>query len=130
MRTKRTGATVEGYAIVLLSEVPPTGSNAVQRQTGVDITTHMKGEIPYSSLRIIHIPLVREELTFRGEIFDEKESITKSVKQLKESNIQAQKVEIEARTGNKNPKESDLQLKVFLPLCRSADAYGIANPTR
>ena len=77
----------------------------------------MSGEIPYSSLRIIHIPLVREELIFRGKTFDEKESITKLVKQLKESDIQAQKVEIEARTGNKNPKESDLQLKVFLPLC-------------
>jgi len=56
---------VEGYAIVLLSEDPPIGPNAFQRQTGVDITTHMKGEIPYSSLRIIRIPLVREELKLK-----------------------------------------------------------------
>ena len=99
----------------------------MQQQSGTDLTTHMKNEVPYSTLRIVHIPLVREELIFRGEIFDEKESIKALVTRLKESDMQAQKILIEADTGNTNPDKNELNTKVFLPLCQSAESYFVLS---
>ena len=125
-REERTDATIEEYSQVLLADTTPV-PNAMQQQSGTDLTTHMKNEVPYSTLRIVHIPLVREELIFRGEIFDEKESIKALVTRLKESDMQAQKILIEADTGNTNPDKNELNTKVFLPLCQSAESYFVLS---
>lgn len=87
----------------------------------------MKGKVPYSSLRIVNIRLVPEELVFREEDYDRKESIIKVVTCLKERGIISQNIKIEAETRNKNLKKNELQTKVFLPLFRAAHAYNIKS---
>ena len=85
----------------------------------------MRGEVPYSSLRILHIPFIREELEMRGVIFDIGWSIKKLATALKKNDLELQKEEILQKTGNNNPKESELSLKTFLPIRRSADEYDL-----
>ena len=115
-RLKRNEITVENYSQVLLSPTPAKPLNAIQRAKGVDTTSHMKGEIAYSTLRVVHIPLVREEMTFRGLQYDDKMSIKALVKVLKEHDIAAQK-ETNDITAN------EINNKTFTPLRRSAEAY-------
>ena len=110
---------------MLLSDIPYPAPNAIQRQKGIESTSHMRGEVIYSKLRIVHIALVWEELLFRGVQFEKEWSIKKLVQCLKEGDIASQKIVIEGETGNTNPKESELKTKSFLPLSRSADAYKI-----
>jgi len=124
-RAKRTDTTIEEYSQILLSDTPYPAPNAIQRQKGIESTSHMRGEVIYSKLRIVHIALVREELLFRGVQFEKEWSIKKLVQCLKEGDIASQKIVIEGETGNTNPKESELKTKSFLPLSRSADAYKI-----
>ena len=115
-RLKRNETTVENYSQVLLSPTPAKPLNTIQRSKGVDTTSHMKGEIAYSSLCIVHIPLVREEMTFRGVQYDDKMSIKALVKALMEHDIAAQK-ETNDITAN------EINNKTFTPLRRSAEAY-------
>lgn len=68
----------------------------------------MKGEVVYSVLRIIHIPLVQEELTSRGEVFGEKECIKLLSNCPKDVDIQSPKVQIEVDTMNRTLKESEI----------------------
>ena len=124
-RAKRTETTIEEYSQVFLSDTPLPTPNAIQKQKEIDTTSHMRGEVIYSKLRIVHIPLVREELVFRGITFEQGWSIKKIVKCLKDGDIASQKIVIEGETGNKSPAESELKTKSFLPLVQSADAYKI-----
>ena len=115
-RLKRNETTVENYSQVLLSPTPAKPLNAIQRAKGVDTTSHMKGEIAYTLLRIVHIPLVREEMTFRGVQYNDKMSIKALVKALMEHDIAVQK-ETNDITAN------EINNKTFTPLRRSAEAY-------
>ena len=63
-RSKRTEPTIEQYSQILFLAKLSKPQNTMQQQTGFDTTTHMLGKILYSSLRVIHIPLVREEILF------------------------------------------------------------------
>ena len=85
----------------------------------------MRGEVPYSSLRIVHIAFIRDELALRGIPFDAGWSIKKLSNALKCNDLEIQKQDIIEKTGNKNPKESELNTKTFLPIHRNADAYDI-----
>ena len=79
----------------------------------------MRGKVPYSSLKVIHIPFICEELTLRGVIFEIGWSIKKLAMALENNNIELQKLDIAEKTGNTNPKESELNLKTFLPFRRN-----------
>ena len=68
-------ASVEVYTNVLLSNIPTQVPNAVQRQRVIDARTCMCGKVRYSTMRIIHIPLIWKDLTFRGVAFEELWSI-------------------------------------------------------
>ena len=69
LRAVRTNTIVETYTRALFTTtLKPL--NSIQNQLGFDITNHMKGEVPYSSLRILHITFIREELIFRGCTFE------------------------------------------------------------
>ena len=83
----------------------------------------MRGEILYSSLRIKHIPFVRDEIIFRGENYDRKWSIKKLKEKLKEIDLDRQKSLIIHDRGNRNTKSSEFNEKSFLPLHRNADEY-------
>ena len=123
LRTLRTEHTVEAYTKSAYSEAPPKPYNCMQSQTGFDITHHMRGKVPYSSLQIIHIPYIRDELSLRGVDFDNDWSIKKLALALKNNDVQLQKQDIVEKAGNTNPKESELNLKTFLPIHRNADEY-------
>ena len=103
---------------MLLSSTPAKPLNAIQRAKGVDSTSHMLGEIAYSSLRVIHIPLIEEEMTFRGVLFEDKMKIKALVKLLKQHDIAAQN---ETNKGTQN----ETNTTTFTPLRRSAEAYEI-----
>ena len=49
INTARIDSSIEKYARVLLSDTPMPVPNAIQRQRGIDSTTHMCGEVLYSS---------------------------------------------------------------------------------
>ena len=83
LRSKRTEHTIEGYATSAYADAPLRQFNSIQNQKGFDVTNHMRGEVPYSSLRILHIPFIREELEMRGVIFDIGWSIKKLATALK-----------------------------------------------
>ena len=90
-RSKRTESTIERYSHILFLTEPSKPQNAMQQQTGFDTTTHMLGQILYSSLRVIHIPLVRDEILFHAGKFDNSLSIRALVLILKELDLAAQK---------------------------------------
>ena len=125
LRTKRTEHTVESYAQSAYSTTQPKPYNSMQRQTGYNVTNHMLGEVPYSSLRIIHIEYIREELSLRRVTFDSKWSIKKLSSALKKYDIELQKQEIIRKTGNTMPKESEINTKSFLPIRRKAEDFHI-----
>ena len=85
----------------------------------------MRGEVPYSSLRVVHIGLIWQELTFRGLEFDSNWSIKKLSEQLMKYDLEVQKHYILETTGCKNPKTSELNTKKFLPSCKKANEYEI-----
>ena len=85
----------------------------------------MKGKIPYSSLRIVHVPFIRDELVMRGVTFEADWSIKKLANALKNNDIEIQKQDIIEKTGCTNPKESDFNVKTFLPVHRTVDEYVI-----
>ena len=87
----------------------------------------MKGEVPYSSLRIVHVPFIRDELLMRGVAFEADWSIKKLANALKNNDMEIQKQDIIEKTGCTKPKESDLNVKTFLPVHRTADKYAIHN---
>ena len=124
-RSKRTESTIERYSHILFLTEPSKPQNAMQQQTGFDTTTHMLGQILYSSLRVIHIPLVRDEISFRAGTFDNSLSIRALVLILKGLDLAAQKKLILDQTGNTNPKKEDLKEKSFLPMCSSGSSYNI-----
>ena len=123
MRTKRTEHTIEEYACAAYQDSPQKPYNTIQMQTGFDITNHMKGEVPYSSLRIVHVLFICDELVMRGVIFEADCSIKKLANALKNNDIEIQKQDIIEKTGCTNPKESDLNVKKFLPVHRTTDEY-------
>ena len=125
LRTKRTEDTVELYVRAAFDSVNRKPKNAIQKQTGFDITNRMRGEVPYSSLRIMYVGFIREELTFRGAEFDSNWSIKKLSEQLMKYDLEVQKQDIFETTGCKNPKTSELNTKTFLPLCKKANEYEI-----
>ena len=85
----------------------------------------MRGEVPYSSLRIVHIGFICQELTIKGAEFDSNWSIKKLIEQLMKYDLEVQKKEILETTGCKNPKMSELNTKTFLPLCKKLNKYEI-----
>ena len=56
----RTQETLQQYCTVNLDNV--RAPNAIQRQSGFDATSHMKGEVTYSKLRTIHVPFLQQEI--------------------------------------------------------------------
>ena len=76
----------------------------------------MEGEVPYSLLRVLHIPLVWEELVFREVPYKQVLSIKALAKLLLEHDLARQKeenVEIARKLDN----------KIFSPLCQSPGVY-------
>ena len=114
----------KAYARVLLSDTPTQTPNVIQRQRGIDATTHMYSEVLYLTMIIMHIPLIQQELTFRGEPFKELWSIKKLVDYLRESNIVAQKIAIEGESGC-IVDNNKLNCKSFLPFATTADRYWV-----
>eukprot|EP00957_Ditylum_brightwellii_P000717 56313-Ditylum_brightwellii.AAC.1 len=49
--------------------------NVFMNLRGVDDTSHMKGGVKCGKLRLIHIPLTRQEMNFRNILFEQKWSI-------------------------------------------------------
>ena len=94
MRTKRTEVIVELYARAAFDSVNRKPKNAIQKQTGFDITNHMRGKVPYSSLRFVHMGFICEELTFQEAEFDSNWSIKKLSKQLMKYDLEVQKQDI------------------------------------
>ena len=85
----------------------------------------MKGKVPYSSLRIVHVTFIRDDLVMRGVTFEADWSIKELANALKNNDTETQKQDIIEKTGCTNPKESDLNVKTFLPVHRTADGYVI-----
>ena len=83
----------------------------MQRHTSFDTTKHMRGELIYSSLRVLHLLLVREKITFHGVIFDPSLRIKALVLILKGINLAAQQDTICEKTGNIDPNMADLNDK-------------------
>ena len=81
----------------------------------------MKGEISYSSLNIMYIAFIHEELTFRDFTFESTWSVRALSQALKRHELLVQKQDIQEKTGCKNPKISKLNEKKLLPIHRAAD---------
>ena len=69
-RNNRNDEMTEIYANSLELANDHQSRNAIQQQTGSDTRLGMQGEALYSSLRIVHIPMVRAELLARNHTFD------------------------------------------------------------
>ena len=123
-KTARIDKSIEKYAQVLLSDEPMQAPNAIQRQRGIDSTTHMCGEVLYSATRIMHIPLIRQELTARGVAFEQLWSIKKLVGLLRDNDISAQKIALEGDAPN-TANEKAINSKSFLPIATTVDRYGL-----
>ena len=115
-------SSIENYARVLLSDTPVPVPNTIQRQRGIDSTTHMCGEVLYSATRIVHIPLIQQELTARGVAFEQSRSIKKLVNSLRDNDINAQKIVLQGDTI-RTVDESAINNKSFLPIATAADLY-------
>ena len=107
---------------VLLSDVPITVPNAIQRQRVIDSTTQMCGEVLYSTTRIVDIPLIQQELTARGVAFEQSWTIKKLVDLLRDNDISAQTIVLRGDT-TKTVDESAINNKSFLPIAIAADLY-------
>ena len=55
-RLKQNEETVENYSHVCFDDVADKPLNTIQKIAGVDTPSHMKGEVAYLSLCIVHIP--------------------------------------------------------------------------
>jgi len=121
LRAVRTGKTVKIYACVVFT-IAPRPLNSIKKKRGFDITNHMKGEVPYSLLRILHIIFIREEIIFRGCTLENSWSVRALSQALKQHSLLAQKQYIQEKTGCKNPKSSKLNEKI-LPIHCAADEY-------
>ena len=121
-KTARIDKSIEKYAQVLLSDALMPVPNAIQRQRVIDSTTHMCGEVLYSATRIVHIPLIWQELTARGVEFEQLWSIKKLVGLLRDNNISTQKIALEG-DKTKTADESAINSKLFLPIVTIADQY-------
>ena len=113
---------MEQYAHSLFDYEVAT-ENAIQNQRGFETTTHMLGEILYSSLRKTYLAIVREEILARDGSFEPSWGIRKLSGELKEMEIARQLKEIKQKTGNENPKPEDLNKKSFVSLCGGAEQY-------
>ena len=122
--TARIDKSVENYAHILLSDAPIPIRNAIQRQRGIDTTTHMCGEVLYSATRIIHIPLIRQELTARGVAFEQSWSIKGLVSLLKDNDTSTQRIALEGNT-RETVDDSRINSKSFLPIATTADRYNL-----
>ena len=124
-QSKQIAATVEDYAHSLFEIDQDEISNVMIRSTGFDSTSYMCGEINYSSLRSIHVQIVRDELSARKVQFDDAWGIKKLVEALKEWELEKQREKIEIETGNKMPDESQLNYHSFSPLVIHSDACNV-----
>ena len=66
---------VKAYAQLFLSDTSTQIPNVIQRQRDIGATTHMRSDVLYLTMRIMNIPLIQLELTFRGVTFKELWSI-------------------------------------------------------
>ena len=82
----------------------------------------MIGEVLYSALRIVHIPLTRQELIVRRAAFDKEWSIKKLVDVLRDNDFSAQKIALKGDTTI-TANESAIKRNLFLPIKISADHY-------
>lgn len=124
----RTLQSIEEYSHVIFNPdndgtVMP---NAIMSLRGFEQTGHMKGEVRYSSLRNVHIQLIRNELNFMNIPFEVVDGIRKLTQRLKGANLALQRQQIQEETGEA-PKESDLNAVSFLPLSNSAKDYHMAT---
>ena len=121
---KRENETVERYAAIL-NQPPEARQNSIQKQSGFEATSHMKGEVIYSKLGTKHVMLVQAEIGFRGHTFDKKDGIRKLGKQLQEIDVERQRKHLIETTGNNAPDEKKINTKAYLPLNCSASVYGL-----
>ena len=84
----------------------------------------MCGEVLYSATRIIHIPLIRQELTTRGVASEQSWSIKRLVTFLKNNDMSAQRISLEGDTTEK-VDDSVINSKSFLPIATTADWYNL-----
>ena len=121
---KRENETVERYAAIL-NQPPEARQNFIQKQSGFEATSHMKGEVTYSKLGTKHVMLVQAEIGFRGHTFDKKDGIRKLAKQLQEIDVERQRKHLIETTGNNEPDEKEINTKAYIPLNCSASVYGL-----
>ena len=114
-RNNRNDEMTEIYANSLALANNHQPRNTIQQQTGSDTTLGMKGEVLFSSLRIVHIPMVRAELLARNHTFDPTFKIRKLASTLREIYISQQ------RTGQPNTKS-------FLPISRPREEWENLTP--
>ena len=114
-RNNRNDEMTEIYANSLALANNHQPRNTIQQQTGSDTTLGMKGEVLFSSLRIVHIPMVRAELLARNHTFDPTFKIRMLASSLREICISQQ------RTGQPNTKS-------FLPISRPREEWKNLTP--
>ena len=78
------------------------------------MTTHMRDELLYSSLRVLYILLVHEEITFCGGTFDLSLSIKALVVILKGIGLAAQNEKTFEQTGNIDPTQILLRVTIII----------------
>ena len=76
-------------------------------------------------MRIVHVTSIQDELAIRGVTFEADWSIKKLANTLKNNDIEIQKQYMIEKAWCKNPKESDLNVKIVLTVHRTADKYVI-----
>ena len=84
--------------------------------TRADNTFHMLGQIQYTKLGTRHVQFVQEEMNAQGGTYPPKDGIRKLGKILLALELIIQKIRIRETTGNKQPDDSMLNMKTYLPM--------------
>ena len=111
-KNKKTTEAISAYQTAITEAPLPPPNNVAVNKTGYETTDHMKGMLPYSSLRVKHIDLVRGEISFRGGTFDPKEKIRVLSKRLKEMDMRQQRETYRMNNGM-DARDNELNDKAF-----------------
>ena len=84
----------------------------------------MRGLLPYSSLRVKHLELVRAEIVVRGGTYDSKEKLKVLAKQLKDFELKEQRETYKRKNGI-DARNNELNQKAFRPKASSVDDYNL-----
>ena len=116
-------AVIEEFAGVLHGEHKDL--NAIQKQTGYEITSYGRKEIKFSKVLTKHIELVKEELEHREICYDESMKIMK-LKELLRADEKRKREEKYLLDNGIPSRPEDINLTCFLPLHRDATEWGNA----